>query len=291
MSGFDAPYWNALQVLAWVCLGNRALVTRCSDQCSNGTASGDRWYWAEQKVANEDGDLHSTLVETPSNLPTELTVVLHASMLDRASVIEVAKLEILHKLAEGSLSVTGKQKGNRVRQGIAALEWCDLGIDYDNKSAVDRVSRNEVYECLMFRRETVLRLWPDVLAVDQEQPTKEGQTADARDTERFAAPNGAAAKPADASSGDHANQRGGRRRALYRGALVEWMASQELRILNKMDVRAIAQAFKSYCEKDKPELVPRLPQRLRGMFKVIEGHIRHRETKAAEAKRRATKSH
>jgi hypothetical protein len=143
----------------------------------------------------------------------------------------------------------------------------------------------------IFRGETVLRLSPDVLTVEQEQPIKEGQTADARDTERFAAPNGAAAKPADASSGDHANQRGGRRRALYRGALVEWMASQELRILNKMDVRAIAQAFKSYCEKDKPELVPRLPQRLRDMFKVIEGHIRHRETKAAEAKRRATKSH
>jgi hypothetical protein len=47
----------------------------------------------------------------------------------------------------------------------------------------------------MFPREAVLRLWPDVLAVEQEQPTKEGQAADARDTERFTAPNGAARPP------------------------------------------------------------------------------------------------
>jgi hypothetical protein len=60
MSGFDAPYWNALQVLAWVCLGNRALVSQCSD----GTVSGERWYWTEHKVVSEDDDLHSTLVET-----------------------------------------------------------------------------------------------------------------------------------------------------------------------------------------------------------------------------------
>jgi hypothetical protein len=131
--------------------------------------SGERWYWTEHKVVSEDDDLHSTLVETPSNPPTELTVLVHASVLDRASVIDDAKLEILHKLAEGSLSVTGIQRGRRVRQEIAILEWCDLSIDYDKKSAVDRISRNEIYEHLMFRREAVLKLWPDVLAVGEEQ--------------------------------------------------------------------------------------------------------------------------
>lgn len=172
MSGFDAPYWNALQVLAWVYLGDRALV----DLCAGGTGSAAGTYWADHKVLGEDGGLHSVLVETPGNPPNVRTLAIYAAALGRASTgspgTEDAEREILHKLADGSLSVTGKQRGSRGRPEIAALAWCDLDIDYDKQSAVERVSRSEMYERLMFRREAVLKLWPDVLAVDEEQPIK-----------------------------------------------------------------------------------------------------------------------
>jgi hypothetical protein len=173
MSGFDAPYWNALQVLAWVYLGDRALV----DLCGGGTSSAGT-YRAEHKVLGEDGGLHSVVVETPGNPPNVRRLAVYAAAWGRASTgspgTEDDEREILRKLVEGCLSVTGKQRDSRVRQEIAALEWCDLNIDYDKQAAVDRVSGKEIYGRLMFRREAVLKLWPDVLAVDEKQPIDSG---------------------------------------------------------------------------------------------------------------------
>jgi hypothetical protein len=108
----------------------------------------------------------------------------------------------------------------------------------------------------------------------------------------WAPPDDAPAKPADTSSADHTNQRVRQRRGLYRAPLEEWMADQKLGVLNKMSVLAIAQKFKSDCKKEKPELLPLLPQRLRrdsSMFRVIEGHIHYRNEAIARSGK-ATKS-
>jgi hypothetical protein len=161
---FDAPYWNALQVLAWVGLGNRALVAGCGNE----TNSAREGFWKEQRVPSEDGGIDRILDWTPSRAPTELMLQLYAAESGRShkgyDAIGAAEQEILGKLVAGALSVTGRQKGHPrpTRQEISALEWQDLTIEYDKNSAVDKdkFSGREAYDILSFNREAVLKLWP-----------------------------------------------------------------------------------------------------------------------------------
>jgi hypothetical protein len=169
MSGFDAPYWNALQVLAWVYLRDRASVDRC------GTSSvGTYWAEVEHKIPGGDDS-----VETPGNPPNVRTLAVYAAVLGRAFTgspgTEDAERNILNGLRGGSLLATGIQRGCRCRQEIPTLQWCDLSIDYDKNSAVDKLSRREVYDRLILSREELLRLWPESPATDREETLTSAQ--------------------------------------------------------------------------------------------------------------------
>jgi hypothetical protein len=177
MSGFDTPYWNALQVLAWVYLRDRALVTRCG----NAPNSTGRSFWQKHKVPGEDGGCLDVLHETASGPPTEIALSLEAAVSGgaRYPIIEDAKRDIWCKLTAGALAVTGRPKGGSTRQEIPALQWHDLNIEYEpasswrgpveQSSAVDTVSKCVVYDRLLWSPEAVLKLWPDVLADEQER--------------------------------------------------------------------------------------------------------------------------
>jgi hypothetical protein len=169
MSGFDAPYWISLQVLAWVYLRDRALV----DLCGGGTSSAGT-YRAAHKVLGEDGGLHSVIVETSGNPPNVRKLELYAAALGRVYTgspgTEDAERDILNGLLGGSLLATGKQRDRRLRrQEIPTLQWWDLSIDYDKNSALDKLSRAEVYDSLILSREGVLRLCPESPATDREE--------------------------------------------------------------------------------------------------------------------------
>ena len=73
-----------------------------------------------------------------------------------------------------------------------------------------------------------------------------------------------------------------RRRGVYFDALDEWMAGVRINTLRRMAPGAIAIKFKLYCERERPELLPLLPKRLRSMEPTI-GRIIKRRVEAAKA--------
>ena len=59
-------------------------------------------------------------------------------------------------------------------------------------------------------------------------------------------------------------------RAAYAGPLAGWMAPKPLGVLQRMTPAAVAADFKLYCEQERPDLLPLLPNRLRSMEPLIE---------------------
>ena len=99
MDGFEDPYWNLIQTLAWVYLGDRAVVQRAGDDV---TDHGTFW----QEVRLPDG--HKELVETPVSAlgPIHLEVIaaqkgasLYPSLDDAADALlaasRVGRLKVL----------------------------------------------------------------------------------------------------------------------------------------------------------------------------------------------------
>jgi hypothetical protein len=82
------------------------------------------------------------------------------------------------------------------------------------------------------------------------------------------------------SSGPDADSR--RQRGAYKGALEAWLAAKPLAQLRRMSVDAIAKAFRDYCERKRPELLPLLPRRPRSMEPAIQ-RIIDRRVEAAQA--------
>jgi hypothetical protein len=80
-----------------------------------------------------------------------------------------------------------------------------------------------------------------------------------------------------------------RRRRQYIGALSEWLAPKHIDILRRTSPNALARDFKLYCERERQEVLPLLPKRLRSMERTIEQIIEGRvnAAKVAAAKTRA----
>ena len=70
MDGFDEPYWNYIQVMAWVYLGDRDLVRRASVEVTDhGTF--------RQQLTLPDG--RREWVETPAHTPDPIRLYLTAA--------------------------------------------------------------------------------------------------------------------------------------------------------------------------------------------------------------------
>jgi hypothetical protein len=67
-----------------------------------------------------------------------------------------------------------------------------------------------------------------------------------------------------------------RRRGQYLGALNEWLAPKHIDILRRTSPDALARDFKLYCERERQEVLPLLPKRLRSMEPTIEQIIERR---------------
>jgi hypothetical protein len=158
MSGFDEPYWNSLQLLIWVYLGDRSLIA----QCGPNHEQADRWYWAEQTVLDERGVSTRQLVNTPAGKPSVLKLQLWAAAKGHHSSIQSAEQEIVGKLQEGTIIATGQTKDGK-RQNVPVLDWLDICIEYDDNSALHKHHRSVIYRDLRFSRGQVLRIWADAL--------------------------------------------------------------------------------------------------------------------------------
>jgi hypothetical protein len=160
MSGFDQPYWNSLQLLAWVYLGDRVLVSRCGDD--EARPSDAHWHLRETVVLTDTGRAQSTLINEPRGKPSTVTVDLYASDSNRRSTSAKAEEEITAKLREGAFTVTGVRNGQRHQ--IPEIEWLDVKIDLDGNTAVYKSNHQPKYTDLRFRRADILALWPEELS-------------------------------------------------------------------------------------------------------------------------------
>jgi hypothetical protein len=161
MSGFDEPYWNSLQVLSWVWIGDRSLTAQCSN---HGSEKGG-WYWSEEVIPDEFGAPKRELAKMPASVPSTLKLAIYASKLGEARNESAVDREILTELQKGALIATGKL-GDDKRSEIDAVHWLDVCIDYDKNIATACRDKSLPYEDLRFNRDFVLGIWPDPLSND-----------------------------------------------------------------------------------------------------------------------------
>jgi len=65
LPNFDEPYWNLLQTLGWIYLGDRALVVECYDKSEH-----ERTFWEKRRLP--DGEVR--WVEISSGPPSMMSL-------------------------------------------------------------------------------------------------------------------------------------------------------------------------------------------------------------------------
>ncbi len=164
MSGFDEPYWNALQLLGWVYLRAPDVVSLCSDD-----AGEVRWHFQEAEILGEEGNIERASFEATPPKPSTLTIELYATTSDGTArpfaKMQKAEEDIRRKLQEGAITPTGRPARTGARQNILGLDWIDLRIDFDLGSAVDKNNARSAYSALKFERASIFRVWPKIRPV------------------------------------------------------------------------------------------------------------------------------
>ena len=190
MDGFDEPYWNLIQVLAWVYSGDRGLVRRASDDViDHGTFS--------QQLRLPDGrkDWTETAAEAPGPVELEVTAAYRGGAaypsLDRPEAVgktqevvledglypslddaeddvpslDDAEDDVLAATRDGRLSVRGLKNGKGDLQEIPQIQRAALEFYFDQRErayAAPRIRSGATHwHGLKFLRTEVLALWPD----------------------------------------------------------------------------------------------------------------------------------
>lgn len=162
MDGFSETYWNGIQLLGWVYLGDREFVRRASDGFNDhGT------FW--QQLSLPDG--RKEFVETPANPPELITLSLTAAWKRGAAYpsFNDAREAVLITLQEGKLHAWGLENGEGNLKKIPAVQWAKLDFYQDNKHRIYASPDDHFrpgatkWHGLKFERAEVLEIWPDPL--------------------------------------------------------------------------------------------------------------------------------
>lgn len=169
MDTFEEPYWNLVQVLAWIYTGDRHMVRKASDHIND---HGSRM----QEMVMLDG--RRELVETPSGSPDPIRLTLKAQFNGGSATrtLEDAESELLQALQEGRLCAMGLANGKGNLQEIPRIRWADLRFYQNPPHAApgDRFRPDATkWYSLKFEREQVLSLWPDPLVAAHEAALRE----------------------------------------------------------------------------------------------------------------------
>ncbi len=119
MDGFQDTYWNLIQTLAWVYLGDRALVRRASDGVTDhGTFSQQVWPLDGRK------DWTETTAEAPGPVELEATAA-HRGGAAYPS-LDDAEDGVLAAARDCRLPVWGLENGEGDLKAILRIQWADL---------------------------------------------------------------------------------------------------------------------------------------------------------------------
>ena len=202
MDGFEEPYWNLIQTLAWVYLRDRALVRLASDGVTDhGTFP--------KKMRLPDG--RKELVETPANPPNDLHLELTAAFACGAAyqTLDDAEDALLDVLCNGRLNAWGLENNKGDLQEISPVQWAVLRFYFDPPRAAPlSISRSGAthWHGMKFATADVMRLWPDPL---------EGSVVETIDTRPAEKPGKAQAQPQRLET-EH-QRKGGRVSKYHRG--------------------------------------------------------------------------
>jgi hypothetical protein len=155
MSGFDLPHWNCLQLLAWVYIGDRALVAECAK-----AEKGSGGYFKEVVLPDHTKQVALTPGEPPSVIGIIVAAV--AAHGPSAPNIEATQREITDALCGGGLCATGIRQGADERAEMLTLAWLDLRINWDEGTAEDSLGRTRWRE-LRFNRTQIMSVFPGAL--------------------------------------------------------------------------------------------------------------------------------
>jgi hypothetical protein len=155
LPNFDEPYWNLLQTLGWIYLGDRALVVECSDKSEH-----DRTFWEKRRLP--DGEVR--WVEISSGPPSMMSLYVWGASVGTEHTLESAEDELFSALQDKKLTATGLRNGGGDRETIPTEFWLDAKIYDDplmigpNKIILSSATR---WTSVKFARADVIAIWPD----------------------------------------------------------------------------------------------------------------------------------
>lgn len=172
MGGFEDPYWNLIETLAWVYLGDRAVVQRASDDVTDhGT------FWQEMRLP----DGRKELVETPASAlgPIHLEVIAAQKGASLYQTLDDAENVLLGALRNGRLNALGLENNMGDLLEIPLAQWAGLKFYFGPSRAgplnIARVGATH-WHGLKFSRSEVLEIWPDPFQQVQGGTTSTSET-------------------------------------------------------------------------------------------------------------------
>jgi hypothetical protein len=157
---FEESYWNLMQTLAWVYLGDRTLVRCVADGAERGT------FW--QQLTLPDGRKEWAETQAPPPGPLKLAIIAADKKGAAYASFKHAKAALLAALRKGLVRVLGLANDRGDLQEISDHLWYDLKFEFHSPGEkhcagpVDtfRADATRWYR-LRFKREDVFKLWPD----------------------------------------------------------------------------------------------------------------------------------
>jgi hypothetical protein len=202
--GFEAQYWTLLQGLAWVFLGDPALVSRC------GTAAPDRRFGQEQILSDGTKIVSLTSPGPPSTITIDVAAAARGAGASATTVTtvgaeneprlpegvrpvvpaaaskqfetaefqtsEAAQSEILRCFRSGELPISGRRRGRGPREVIPVLERVDIELDWDHGCGWGK-GPGQQWDDLCGERAAWLRLWPGPILVTESSGAAAAETA------------------------------------------------------------------------------------------------------------------
>lgn len=161
---FDNPYWEPLQVMAWMCLRNKNYVHQASSLYSN-----QEFFYAEVNTPSEKKKLREIQSNLFSTRKIDIIMACDGSYFHFENVNNAN--QTLHRaLQEGKITAYGSKKGTGEFEPIKDYLWAELTIiwnDLPNDSYAQSIGYSDhstSWYGLKFKRGEVLSNWPDIIA-------------------------------------------------------------------------------------------------------------------------------
>lgn len=185
LSGFDSAYWNLAQVIAWVYLGDRKLV----DDLGGSDTAPNRW--TEVKLPDGSTEVAETSAPRPPSLRIDIIAASRGAgtmspvpsplrqhnpggfepavpaprskrFISAFASRDDAEVDILRRLQDGTVPLSGKRRGRGLREIIPILQLLDATIDCDGNRITTK--KGEWWGDVLIERSIVFLLWPSELS-------------------------------------------------------------------------------------------------------------------------------